>query len=563
MYPYDIDPRSYINSALALQTPTGAGMPQMTPASRRYYGPTHQALADTLAAALARQASNAGLFAPPTTPGVSGGLMAPAGTTLSASFFRMPSDFSKPVYIPPVSTPAAPSTGVSNTAQGLSGGNGGNHTAPEQPTYSPDFTSSNGPVGTANGFTGPYSNGGGPGDSFVDGSLLGGIGNFFYALTNPASTPTSIDATGADTKTAGVAPTFAPASAPTNDMMPGIGAQPSIVGTPLAPPSNDMMPAIAPDSSIIGTPLPDLSISANAGSLLGNPSQTLNAVSPATETAPAIAPDSSIIGTPLPDLSVDPNSLPWNGGLLSPTPAAPFTPQVIQVGEPTTIQNKIQDQLPTAPEDLQAQAEAVAQANSAATRQQAEQAAAQEAANLANRQAADAAQAAAQDAQAQAQAQAQANSASARQQAEQAQAQAQAQASQDTNYGQGDTNSAYSGYTGGWGNYGSYGSANVSGSDSGGDGGGGGDSGGGGGGGGGDGGGGGGGGGDSRGGPITKKKLFGNKPNNGDDGWGTLKQGEYVIRPESVKVLPPGLLSALNDIYKSPNPKKTLRGLLG
>ena len=44
---------------------------------------------------------------------------------------------------------------------------------------------------------------------------------------------------------------------------------------------------------------------------------------------------------------------------------------------------------------------------------------------------------------------------------------------------------------------------------------------------------------------------------------GTVHEGEYVIRPESVKVLPPGLLSALNDIYKSPNPKKTLRGLLG
>jgi hypothetical protein len=44
---------------------------------------------------------------------------------------------------------------------------------------------------------------------------------------------------------------------------------------------------------------------------------------------------------------------------------------------------------------------------------------------------------------------------------------------------------------------------------------------------------------------------------------GTVHEGEYVIRPESVKMLPPGLLSALNDIYKSPNPKKTLRGLLG
>ena len=431
MYPYDIDPRSYINSALALQTPTGAGMPQMTPAYHSYYGPTHQALADTLAAALARQASNAGLFAPPTTPGVSGGLMAPAGTTPSASFFRMPSDFSKPVYIPPVSTPAAPSTGVSNTAQGLSGGNGGNHTAPEQPTYSPDFTSSNGPVGTANGFTGPYSNGGGPGDSFVDGSLLGGIGNFFYALTNPASTPTSIDATGADTKTA-----------------------PSITGTD------------------IGTPMQ-------------KPSQTLNGL---------------LTGNYEPVTGYSNNFSRLTSADLSTPPA----------------DSKIQDRIISA-EDVQN--------NSAATRQQAEQAAAQEAANLANRQAADAAQAAAQDAQAQALAQAQAN-----------------------NGGGGGASSGGGGYSSSAGssesrsNYtGGYGPP----------------------GGGGDGGGDGGGGGDSRGGPITKKKLFGNKPNNGDDGWGTLKQGEYVIRPESVKVLPPGLLSALNDIYKSPNPKKTLRGLLG
>ena len=465
MYPYDIDPREYVRQALAMQTPTvpsGAFLPQMTPASRGYYGPTHQALSDTLAAALARQASNAGLFAPPTTPGVSGGLMAPAETTPSASFFRMPSDFSKPLYIPPVSTPAAPSTGVSNTAQGVSSGNGGNHTAPEQPTYSPDFTRSNGPVGTANGFTGPYSNGGGPGDSFVDGSLLGGIGNFFYALTNPASTPTSIDATGADTKTAGVAPTFAPASAPTyrlstNDMMPGIGVQPSITGTPLAPPSNDMMPGIGAQPSITGTDI---------GTPMQEPSQTLNGL---------------LMGNYEPVTGYSNNFSPLTSVDLSTPPA----------------DSKIQDRIISA-EDVQN--------NSAATRQQAEQAAAQEAANLANLRAADAAQAAAQD----------------------------------------NTNSAYSGYTGGWGNYGSYGSANVSGGDGGGDGGG--DS---------------GGGGDSRGGPITKKKLFGNKPNNGDDGWGTLKQGEYVIRPESVKVLPPGLLSALNDIYKSPNPKKTLRGLLG
>lgn len=461
MYPYDIDPRSYINSALALQTPTGAGMPRMTPASHSYYGPTHQALADTLAAALARQASNAGLFAPPTTPGVSGGLMAPAGTTPSASFFRMPSDFSKPVYIPPVSTSAAPSTGVSNTAQGVSGGNGGNHTAPEQPTYSPDFTRSNGPVGTANGFTGPYSNGGGPGDSFVDGSLLGGIGNFFYALTNPASTPTSIDATGADTNTAATPSTYdsqtlnavSPATEgyyrlSANDMMPSIGAQPSIIGTPLAPPSNDMMPGIGAQPSITGTDI---------GTPMQEPSQTLNGL---------------LKGNYEPVTGYSNNFSPLTSANLTPAPNA---------------DSKIQDRIISA-EDVQN--------NSAATRQQAEQAAAQEAANIKALQKADAAQAAAQD----------------------------------------DTNSANAGSL--LGNPSQTLNA-VSPTTEGGD------------------------TGDSRGGPITKKKLFGNKPNNGDDGWGTLKQGEYVIRPESVKVLPPGLLSALNDIYKSPNPKKTLRGLLG
>ena len=446
MYPYDIDPRSYINSALALQTPTGAGMPRMTPASYSYYGPTHQALANTLAAALARQASNVGLFASPTTPEVSGGLLAPAGTTPSASFFRMPSDFSKPVYIPPVSAPAAPSTGVSNTAQGVSGGNGGDHTAPEQPTYSPDFTSSNGPVGTANGFTGPYSNGGGPGDSFVDGSLLGGIGNFFYALTHPASTPTSIDATGADTKTAGVAPTFTPASAPTyrlstNDMMPGIGVQPSITGTPLAPPSNDMMPGIGAQPSITGTDI---------GTPMQEPSQTLNGL---------------LMGNYEPVTGYSNNFSRLTSADLSTPPA----------------DSKIQDRIISA-EDVQN--------NSAATRQQAEQAAAQEAANIAALQMAD------------------------------------------RNHGgySGMEHSPDSGYGANNGGVSTGGESASSRSD----------------------------GAWRMGGPVPK---HGNGPT--QPVRGTVHTGEYVIRPESVKVLPPGLLSALNDIYKSPNPKKTLRGLLG
>jgi hypothetical protein len=422
-------------------------MPQMTPASHGYYGPTHQALADTLAAALARQASNAGLFAPAATPGVSGGLMAPAGIAPSASFFRMPSDFSKPVYIPPISTPAAASTGISNTAQGLSGGNGGDHTAPEQPTYSPDFTSSNGPVGTANGFTGPYSSGGGPGDSFVDGSLLGGIGNFFYGLTHPSPQPTSIDATGTDTKTAGVAPTPAPASAPTyrlstNDMMPGIGVQPSITGTPLAPPSNDMMPGIGAQPSITGTDI---------GTPMQEPSQTLNGL---------------LMGNYEPVTGYSNNFSRLTSADLSTPPA----------------DSKIQDRIISA-EDMQN--------NSAATRQQAEQAAAQEAANIAELQAAD-------------------------------------RSGGGGNYGLG--NSPDSGY-----------GANNGGQDTGGE--------------------------SASGRSGGAWRMGGPVPKHGNGPpqpvRGTVHEGEYVIRPESVKMLPPGLLSALNDIYKSPNPKKTLRGLLG
>ena len=438
MYPYDIDPRSYINSALALQTPTGAGMPQMTPAYHSYYGPTHQALSDTLAAALARQASNAGLFALPTTPGVSGGLLAPAGTTPSASFFRMPSDFSKPVYIPPVSTPAAPSTGVSNTAQTSSGGG---HNGPSQPIYSSDFTRSNGPVGTQYGFTGPYDNGGGPGNSFVDGTFFGGIGNFFNSLFNPAPPPTSIDALGSDTKTTAEAP------APTyrlssNDLMGGLGPQASITGTPLAPPSNDMMPGIGAQPSITGTDI---------GTPMQEPSQTLNGL---------------LTGNYEPVTGYSNNFSRLTSADLSTPPA----------------DSKIQDRIISA-EDVQN--------NSAATRQQAEQAAAQEAANIAALQAAD-------------------------------------RSGGGGNYGLG--HSPDSGYGA---NNGGQDTGGESASERG-------------------------GGAWRMGGPVPK---HGNGPT--QPVRGTVHTGEYVIRPESVKVLPPGLLSALNDIYKSPNPKKTLRGLLG
>ena len=473
MYPYDIDPRSYINSALALQTPTGAGMPQMTPAYHSYYGPTHQALSDTLAAALARQASNAGLFALPTTPGVSGGLLAPAGTTPSASFFRMPSDFSKPVYIPPVSTPAAPSTGVSNTAQTSSGGG---HNGPSQPIYSSDFTRSNGPVGTQYGFTGPYDNGGGPGNSFVDGTFFGGIGNFFNSLFNPAPPPTSIDALGSDTKTTAEAP------APTyrlssNDLMGGLGPQASITGTPLAPPSNDMMPGIGAQPSITGTDI---------GTPMQEPSQTLNGLltgnyEPVTGYSNNFSPLTSADLTPAPNADVSQTVTAPNAdvsqAVTAPTPdSKPFSIGQALLG---LLTPDIQPSYPRAGPSVVGSFDTNAPNTPVLTQVATPYISA----------------------------------------APQYPAGQGIDPTANQSQGEGD-----------------------SGGDGGGD---------------------GGGGGDSRGGPITKKKLFGNKPNNGDDGWGTLKQGEYVIRPESVKVLPPGLLSALNNIYKSPNPKKTLRGLLG
>jgi hypothetical protein len=234
--------------------------------------------------------------------------------------------------------------------------------------------------------------------------------------------PTSVDAPGVDRKVAGTPST---GMQPFADSTGGLGPQPSITGTPLAAPSNDLMPAIGPEASIMGTPLPDL--------------------------------------------SVNPNSLPWNGGLLSPTP------------------DKLPDRI-VSEEDQQA--------NSAAARQQAEQAAAQEAANIAALQASDAQQMA------------------------------------ERSHGgySGMEHSPDSGYGANNGGQSSGGESASERSD----------------------------GGWRMGGPVPKR---GNGPP--QPVYGTVHEGEYVIRPESVKVLPPGLLSALNDIYKSPNPKKTLRGLLG
>jgi len=429
MYPYDIDPREYVRQALAMQTPTapsGAFLPQMTPASRGYYGPTHQALSDTLAAALAKQASNAGIYVPPPVDNTAG-LLSPA-----PSFFRMPSDFSAPVYTAPTtaSMTNAPSTSLSNTAQSSSGGG---RNAPEQPTYSPDFTRSNGPVGTANGFTGPYSNGGGPGNSFVDGTFLGGVGNFFNSLFNPAPTPSSIDAMGSDRKMAEVAP--APSyRLSSSGLMGGLGPQASITGTPLSAPS-----------------IYD--------------SQTLNAVSPTTENYFRLAnEDFNLAGnSDLNPVTGSMNNGPYDngggaGGSFGYTGSAPRGP--VPDSYPAVSNNRADALLNAARNDAALQSNA---------------------------------------------------------------------GSSDTFNRASDTGpqTTRDNYTG------SYGPPGGSGNE-------------------------GGGGAWRMGGPVPK---YGDGPPKAVHG--TVHEGEYVIRPESVKLLPPGLLSALNDIYKSPNPKKTLRGLLG
>jgi len=425
MYPYNIDPNDYIRQALALQTPTasnGAFLPQMTPATRNYLGPTHQALSDTLKAALAKQASNAGIYVPPPADNT-GGLLSP-----SPSFFRMPSDFSAPVYTAPAATntAAAPASGLSNTAQGATNG----HTSMGNGLgYNDTYSRSNGPVGDTLGATGPYSNGGGAGWSFNDGGPFSAVGGILSGLFGsppastpaPASVPTSTQNT--SPKTAGISPAPDTYRLSSNDLMGGLGPQVSITGTPLSAPNT-------------------------------YDSQTLNGM-----------------------LSANYEPVTGYDNGFSRLSAAVFS---------APVDGKLQDQL-SSPETQQN--------NSAATRQQAEQASAQEAANL------------------------------------EALRQADAQQMADRNRGySGWDNSASSGYGA---NNGGQDAGGESASERG-------------------------GGAWRMGGPVPKR---GNGPP--QPVHGTVHEGEYVIRPESVKVLPPGLLSKLNDIYKSPNPKKTLRGLLG
>jgi hypothetical protein len=391
MYPYNIDPREYVRQALALQPQVAPSFPQMTPASQSYFGPTHQALSDTLRAALAQQASNAGLFASPTPEQM--GLLSPATTMpMANSFFRMDPSFAKPIYVAPNTTTvsaASPTQFASND----SSSRGEHYLDPYAINTSQNSPNDSNAIGNN---LGTYSLGlpaDNPHVNPVTG-LMNGVGNIFSGIFGAFQNPTSIDAPGADTKTAAEvsAPTYRLSS---NDLMDGIGPQPSITGTPLGNLSNDLTGEYSPTERITGTPLADLS------------GPNLNGYSP--------DPYAGMYGRGLPNTGLPVEHFP--GDNLSYT--------------------KDQTQLPSADE-----------------------------------------------------------------------------------------------YNDGMG-VGLGGAGEVDDS------------------------------GDSRGGPITKKKLFGKKPNNGDDGWGTLKDGEYVIRPESVKVLPPGLLSALNTIYKSPNPKKTLRGLLG
>lgn len=61
MWPYDVNPQTYVDQALTPMAPRSyAPLPSMTPAS--YHGPTHQALSESLRAALGQQAGVPGLL---------------------------------------------------------------------------------------------------------------------------------------------------------------------------------------------------------------------------------------------------------------------------------------------------------------------------------------------------------------------------------------------------------------------------------------------------------------------------------------------------------------------
>jgi len=474
MYPNNYDPYSILAQSQALLPNAPVSLPTMTPASRSYYGPTHQALSTALQSALASQYLNAGLNTPVTPQSM--GLLSTAPSSVPASYYllsasSMPSPFAPSSSASGANSAVIPSPTNSQPVAGNGGQNGSSSV-----TFSPDYTSSNGSVSYTGGINGPYTNNGADSQT--------GISGFLAALGQLFGTPTSIDATGADTKSAAPAPTTAQPTLSDNTGL-GLGPTPSITGTPLAAPaqsspfSNTGL-GLGPTPTITSTPIADLSI-ANSNSLPWNGGSV--ATPDANSSAGLFGRGLSATGIPTMHIDANVNTSPYaDMNAFTPEPLAGYTP-------PTP------DAAPTVSNFFGISGPAIA--------------------------------------------------------------------ASDAVLG-GVANASISGY-------GSYSFTNPDGSpalngipnasadgdtgggDSGGDGGGGG---------GGDGGGGGGGGGNSKGGLITKKKLSGKKPNNGDDGWATMKQGEFVIRPESVAVLPPGLLDKLNNIYKDPNPKKALRGLL-
>jgi hypothetical protein len=311
--------------------------------------------------------------------------------------------------------------------------------------------------------------------------------------------PTSVDAPGVDRKVAG---TPSIGMQPFADSTGGLGPQPSITGTPLAAPSNDLMPGIGAQPSITGT---------NIGTPMQEPSQTLNGLltgnyEPVTGYANNFSRITSPDFTPAPNADVSQavtaptsNSKPFSIGQA----LLGFITPDIQPNNPINLFGPTQ--LTTAdlnPNTIQGK--------------------------LPDRIVSEEDQ--------------QANSAATRQQVEQAAAQeaaniaalqasdAQQMADRSDGGYSGMGHSPDSGYGANNGDVSTGGESASERSD----------------------------GAWRMGGPVPKRGNGPPKPVRG-----TVHEGEYVIRPESVKVLPPGLLSALNDIYKSPNPKKTLRGLLG
>ena len=180
-YPTGYNPSAVVAQAQAYAPQAAPSFPQMTPGSSPYYGPTHAALSQAFQAALMQQMGGNGLLSQ-VTPQQMGLLStdmpqamaipmsATGGGQLGPNqYYRLSPDFWNSVYQPP----AAPvktdemDSAKNSTPYEHEGGNR------NQIEYSGDYTRSNGSVGGSNGNNGPYSNGGGPGNSFKDGGLFG------------------------------------------------------------------------------------------------------------------------------------------------------------------------------------------------------------------------------------------------------------------------------------------------------------------------------------------------------------------------------------------------------